>query len=284
MTTLAMLHRDVRERLSAAGVEDAALDARLMVEHFTGTERIDAIRAPQIAVAADAEGNIRQAVTRRLAGEPVHRIIGWREFFGLKLRLSPATLEPRADTETLVELVLPYLREKAASRGKARILDLGTATGAIALALLSQIPEILAVGTDISAQALATALENADLNGLGGRFEARMSNWFEDVEGRYDAILSNPPYIASSLIETLSPEVRLFDPRRALDGGADGLDAYRTIAGGSSAHLGEGGYVAVEIGYDQKDQVSDIFARQGFRLEQAARDLGGHDRALIFRH
>jgi len=111
-----------------------------------------------------------------------------------------------------------------------------------------------------------------------------MSNWFEDVEGRYDAILSNPPYIASSLIETLSPEVRLFDPRRALDGGADGLDAYRTIAGGSSAHLGEGGYVAVEIGYDQKDQVSDIFARQGFRLEQAARDLGGHDRALIFRH
>jgi release factor glutamine methyltransferase len=284
MTTLGALHRHARDRLKRAGVEDAALDARLIVEHFTGTERIDAIRAPEMPVIHEAEKGIEDAVARRLAGEPVHRIIGWREFFGLKLRLSPETLEPRPDTETLVELVLPFLREKVARQGNARILDLGTGTGAIALALLSQIPEISAVGTDISAEALATAVENANLNGVGERFEGRKSSWFENVEGRYDAILSNPPYIASSVMETLSPEVRLFDPQRALHGGADGLAAYRAIVSGSSSHLGDHACVAVEIGYDQKDQVSDIFARQGFRLEQAARDLGGHHRALIFSH
>jgi len=284
VTTLAAFHRHVRDKLRAAGVEDAALDARLIVEHFTGTERIDAIRAPEMPVATEVEEKISEAIARRLAGEPVHRIIGWREFFGLKLELSPETLEPRPDTEALVELVLPYLRGKVAHTGQARILDIGTGTGAIALALLSQIPEISAVGTDISAEALATAVGNANLNGVGDRFEGRISNWFEDVEGRYDVILSNPPYIASSVIETLSPEVRLFDPRAALDGGIDGLDAYRVIAAGSDARLGQDARVAVEIGYDQKDQVSAVFEREGFRLERAARDFGGHDRALIFRH
>jgi len=284
MTTLAALHRHARARLQDAGIENAALDARLLVEHFTGTERIDAIRAPETPVAADAEDEISDAVARRLAGEPVHRIVGWREFFGLRLKLSPETLEPRPDTETLVELVLPYLREKVGRSGRARILDLGTGTGAVALALLSQIPEITAVGTDISADALATAVGNANLNGVGERFEGRLSNWLGNVEGRYDVILSNPPYIASPMIKTLSPEVRLFDPQRALDGGADGLDAYRAIAACSGAHLGQNGYVAVEIGHDQKDEVSVIFTREGFRLERVARDLGGHHRALIFSH
>jgi release factor glutamine methyltransferase len=284
MATLSALHRHVRAYLHDAGIKDAILDARLIVEHFTGTERIDAIREPEMPVPPEAEEKISDAVARRLAGEPVHRIIGWREFFGLRLKLSPETLEPRPDTETLVELVLPCLRETVARNGQARLLDLGTGTGAIALALLSQIPEVSAVGTDISAEALAIAVENANLSGVGERFEGKVSNWFMEVEGRYDVILSNPPYIASSVIETLLPEVRLFDPQRALDGGADGLDAYRAIAAGSGAHLGENAYVAVEIGHDQKDQVSDIFAREGFELERAARDLGGHDRALIFRH
>jgi release factor glutamine methyltransferase len=283
MTALGALHRHARARLQDAGIEDAALDARLIVEHFTATERIDAIRSPEMPVAPDAEKKIGDAVERRLAHEPVHRIIGWREFFGLRLELSPETLEPRPDTETLVDLVLPFLREKAASRGGARILDLGTGTGAVALALLAEIPEITAVGTDISAQAIATALENAKLNGVDARFEGKVSNWFADVEGRYDVILSNPPYVASSMIETLSPEVRHFDPRNALDGGPDGLQAYRAIAAGSATHLGEEGYVAVEIGYDQRDQVSHVFAREGFRLQRVARDFGGHDRALIFR-
>jgi len=283
VTTLGALYRHTRARLQAAGVENAALDARLIVEHFTGAERIDAIRAPETPVASDMEENIEVAIERRLAHEPVHRIIGWREFFGLKLRLSAETLEPRPDTEVLVELVLPFLREKAGSLGGARILDLGTGTGAIAIALLAHIPEISAVGTDISAEAIATAARNANLNGVGERFEGRISNWFEDVGNGYDVILSNPPYIVSSVIETLSPEVRLFDPRRALDGGADGLDAYRVIAAGSAPHLKDDGYVAVEIGHDQMDAVSDLFAHRGFRLEEVAKDLGGHDRALIFR-
>jgi release factor glutamine methyltransferase len=283
VTTLGALYRNTRDRLKAAGIENAALDARLIVEHFTGTERIDVIRSPEMPVASDAEEKTSDAITRRLAHEPVHRIIGWREFSGLKLRLSRETLEPRPDTEVLVELVLPLLRNRVAAIGGARILDLGTGTGAIALALLSRIPEISAVGTDISAEAIATAVGNANLNGIGERFEGRVSNWFEDVGTRYDVILSNPPYIVSSLIETLSPEVSRFDPRRALDGGADGLDAYRVVAAGAASHLEDGGRVAVEIGHDQKDPVTDLFAHRGFRLEEEAKDLGGRDRALIFR-
>lgn len=283
MITLGVLHRNAHQRLKAGGIENAALDARLIVEHFTGTERIDAIRAPETPVASDVEENIEVAIKRRLAREPVHRIIGWRGFFGLKLRLSAETLEPRPDTEVLVELVLAFLRKKAAGTSGARILDLGTGTGAIALALLAQIPEISAVGADISAMAIATAVGNANLNGVGERFEGRISNWFEDVGNGYDVILSNPPYIVSSVIETLSPEVRLFDPRRALDGGADGLDAYRIVAADSPPHLSDDGYVAVEIGHDQRDAVTDLFSHQGFRLEGVAKDLGGHDRALIFR-
>lgn len=282
MTTLGALHRYVRVRLQDAGIEDAALDARLIVEHFTGTERVDAVRSPEMPVAPGIEETIKDAVARRLGHEPVHRIIGWREFFGLRLQLSPETLEPRPDTETLVELALPLLREKVAKAGRASILDLGTGTGAVALALLSRIPEISALGTDISAAALATAIGNAKLSGVEERFEGKLSDWFADVDGRYDLILSNPPYIESSTIETLSPEVRIFDPRQALDGGIDGLDAYRAIAAGSKAHLEEDGLVAVEVGYDQKYRVSAIFARQGFRLQKAAKDLAGHDRALIF--
>lgn len=279
--TLAALLRYARQRLSRAGLAEAALEARLLVEHFTQTDRTMVLAHPERAVSEPEARAIAGALDQRIAGVPVHRIIGKREFFGLTLRLSPETLEPRPDTEALVELVLPVLKRLAAS-GACRILDLGTGTGAIALALLQQLPFATALGTDIQPGALETAAANADLNGLGRHFDTKVSNWFAEIDGRFHAIVSNPPYIASKEIATLSREVREHDPIQALDGGADGLDAHRIIADQAAAFLEPGGVVAVEIGYDQRDSVKALFEAQGFAVAGQSRDLGGHDRVLMF--
>lgn len=282
-TTLRSLHAAARRTLEAAGLAEAALDARLLVEALTGTTRTEAIAAPDRQVDAETAVQLAQAVRRRLAGEPVHRIIGRREFYGLDLALSAGTLEPRPDTEALVDLVLPHLRGIVAERGAARLLDLGTGTGAIALALLSEVPGSFATATDISRDALDTAGANAARCGLTGRFSTRLSDWFADVDGRFDLIVSNPPYIESAAIAGLAPEVRLFDPAAALDGGADGLDAYRAIARGAGAHLGEGGAIGIEIGHLQRAATITIFQGSGYELASEAKDLGGRDRALMFR-
>src|SRR5262245_20458914 len=176
-TTLAAVLAEARRRLAAGDIDDPALEARMIVEHCTGTERKDAIAAPGLHVSPEALAKIDDAVSRRLAGEPVHRIFGWRDFYGLRLRLSPETLEPRPDTETLVDAVLPFLRETVKREGRCRILDLGTGTGAIALALASQVPEVLVTATDISAGALATATANAAVLGLSARFVPLISDW-----------------------------------------------------------------------------------------------------------
>lgn len=281
--TLASLHAGARRTLEAAGLPDAALDARILVEALTGTSRTDAVVSPERPVADAAAVEVGRAVRRRLAGEPVHRIIGRREFYGLELRLAPETLEPRPDTEALVDLVLPALRETAARAGVARVLDLGTGTGAIALALLQQVPGSFATGTDIARGALDAAASNAARLGLAGRFSTVRSDWFEAVHGRFDLIVSNPPYIATGEIAALAAEVRLHDPLAALDGGADGLDAYRALAAGAARHLSGEGIVAVEIGHLQKDDTIAIFRGNGFALAGEKRDLGGRDRALMFR-
>lgn len=280
--TLSVILRRARTRLAQGGIVDAGLDARLLVEHFSGTTRTQAISQPDRMVDATAVAAIEAALARRIAGEPVHRILGFRDFYGLRLLLSKETLEPRPDTEALVDAVLPFVRATVAGKGSCSILDLGTGTGAIALALLSAVPQAVATGVDISADALATAARNADDLGLAGRFSALKSDWFEKISGRYDAIVSNPPYIAGKEIATLQKEVRDFDPLRALDGGADGLDAYRIIAAGTAAYLEKDGIVAVEIGSTQKDDVTALFGQAGFRAVEAVRDLAGNDRVLVF--
>ncbi len=280
--TLSDLLREARHQLTEAGIADAALDARLLVEHFSGTTRTDAITDPDRLIDVRTVDDIQAVLARRIAGEPVHRILGFREFYGLRLSLSKETLEPRPDTETLVEAVLPFVRQTVQRKGTCRILDLGTGTGAIALALLSAVPQANAVGADISADALATAARNARDLGLAGRFSTLQSDWFEKISDRYDAIVSNPPYIGVKEIATLQKEVRDFDPRRALDGGADGLDAYRIIAANAAGYLETGGIVAVEIGNTQKKDVTALFDQAGFTRLQAVRDLGGNDRALVF--
>lgn len=280
--SLGALLRHVRAGLEQAGMPDAGLEARLIVEHATGASRTDILldphRLPTLAQTALALA----ALERRLAGEPVHRVVGEREFYGLRLKLSAATLEPRPDTEALVDLALPRLRALCDRHGGARVLDLGTGTGAVALALIGEEPRATATATDISADALATAGGNADINALGGRFTPLQSDWFSAIAGRFHMIVSNPPYIASSQIKTLQREVRDHDPLAALDGGEDGLDAYRAIADGAGAHLAPDGSVAVEIGHDQAETVPAIFAARGFRLAESRRDLAGTMRALMF--
>lgn len=279
---LGPLVRHLRAELEAAGKPDAALDARLIVEHFTDTTRTDAVLDPDRQVGDSAYQEILAALARRLAGEPVHRIIGAREFYSLKLTLSPSTLEPRPDTEALVDLALPHVRRAAAKTGSCRILDLGTGTGAIALALVSQEQRASVVAVDISEDALETASRNADINGLSARFSARKSDWYETVAERFHVIVSNPPYIPSTEIASLEREVREHDPPVALDGGADGLDAYRKIAAGAFAHLEADGIVAVEIGFGQEVDVTAIFGAAGFDLVAEAEDLAGRTRALAF--
>ncbi|MCO5145617.1 MAG: peptide chain release factor N(5)-glutamine methyltransferase [Aquamicrobium sp.] len=280
--TLGALLRHVRRALEEAGVTDAGLDARLIVEHAAGASRTDLVTDSGRPIGHAQVEAARTMLARRLAGEPVHRILGSREFYGLRLALSAGTLEPRPDTEALVEAALPFARRAADRHGACRILDLGTGTGAVALALLAQEPRAQAVASDISPDALATAAANADMTGVAPRFTAVRSDWFGGIEGRFHLIVSNPPYIASSEIAMLAKEVREHDPRAALDGGADGLDAYRAIAAGAPAHLETDGVVAVEIGIGQEADVEALFATQGFGLASTARDLGDVLRALVF--
>lgn len=279
MTTLSGLHRAARARLATAGVVEAALDARLLVEALTGTTRADALARPEAPVPADAAGRVHAALARRAAGEPVHRILGRREFYGLPLALSPDTLEPRPDTETLVDLALSLLPDRSAPLS---ILDLGTGTGAVGLALLSVLRSARAVLTDIVPGALSTAAANAAALGLAERVETCVSDWFASVEGRFDLIVSNPPYIPEADIAGLAVEVVRHDPWRALDGGPDGLDAYRAIASGAADFLAPGGFVAVEIGAGQGDDVRAVFSRAGFAPRASAGDLSGRERSLAF--
>ena len=280
--TLAEVLAAARRQLADGGIADAAQDARALVSGILKLSPTAILTEGARVLGAAEQAAVDAAVARRVAREPVHRILGHRAFSRLDLALSPETLEPRPDTEVLVDTLVPYARKILAETGGCRILDLGTGTGAICLALLDLVPGATGVGADLSAGALETARRNADLNGVADRFEAVESDWFAAVTGAFDIIVSNPPYIVRSVVGTLDDEVRLFDPILALDGGEDGLDAYRAIAAGAGDHLRENGLVAYEIGYDQKDAVTAIMRENGFARIEAVADLGGNDRALVF--
>ncbi|MFS8125042.1 peptide chain release factor N(5)-glutamine methyltransferase [Rhizobium sp. BR 250] len=272
-----------RKRLQAAGIDDPLLDARLLIAEVVDFSLTDFVMKPDRPVTVEENTRIITMIERRASGEPVHRILGHREFHGLDLLLSKETLEPRPDTEVLVDTLLPALKKVVLARGSARILDMGTGTGAIALALLKECPDATGIGSDISADALETAARNAARNGLAGRFETIRSDWFEKISGRFDIIVSNPPYIRTDIVATLDQEVRNHDPMAALDGGQDGLAPYRLIAADAGRFLVENGIVGVEIGFDQRLDVSAIFASHGFSLLDAVKDYGGNDRVLTFR-
>ncbi|WP_273792175.1 peptide chain release factor N(5)-glutamine methyltransferase [Brucella anthropi] len=275
---------DARARLRAAELDTPDLDARILVEWATGKTRLDLISAPEQFVDSAAVEALSDALDRREKGEPVHRIMGIREFFGLPFRLSPATLEPRPDTEVLVELVIPALEEIAVQNGTLELLDMGTGTGAIIISLLHRFERAHGIGLDMAEGALAMARINAVANGVGDRFAALKSDWFQNVSGRFHLIVSNPPYIPHEDIAGLSREVREHDPLAALDGGADGLNFYRALAQKAADHLYKDGMVAVEIGAGQFQDVQALFESAGFSLAGDASDLGGHRRAMLFAH
>ena len=279
--TLAEALAAARRRLSEAGIADAAQDARLLIAGLLQLSSTAFVIDGARPLDSAEQAAIDAALARRVAREPVHRILGHRAFSRLDLALSPETLEPRPDTEILVDTLVPHAQGMVARDG-CRILDLGTGTGAICLALLDLVAGSTGVGADYSAGALETARHNADINGVADRFETVESDWFSAVTGMFDIIVSNPPYIVRSVVGTLDEDVRLYDPILALDGGEDGLDAYRAIAAGVGEHLRENGLVAYEIGYDQKDTVTAIMREKGFVRIEAVQDLGGNDRVLVF--
>jgi release factor glutamine methyltransferase len=281
MTTLDDMMAHIRNCFLVADIDDPVAEARIIVGGLLGLERVDFIARGDEHLSLADEIRIHEAVGRRVRGEPPYRILGKRSFYGLEFKLSAGTLEPRPDTETLVDAVLEEL--KGRENEALAILDLGTGTGAICQALLAHLPNATGIGTDLSPDALATAEENAALNGLSGRFAVRQSDWFEKISGAHDVIVSNPPYIRRKVIPSLEREVRDFDPHVALDGGDDGLVAYREIAANARPFLKEGGLIAVETGFDQRHSVEDIFRKCGFRLVKARKDYGGNDRVQIFR-
>lgn len=272
-----------RQKLASAGVGDPLLDARTLIGEVIGFSLTDFVTKPDRDLTPEEAARIAAMLERRAAGEPVHRILGHREFYGMDFLLSKETLEPRPDTEILVDTLLPHLQQMVRSNGSARVLDLGIGTGAICLALLKESAGTTGIGSDISTDALETAAKNAERIGVGERFETVRSDWFENISGSFDIIVSNPPYIRSDVVATLDREVRYHDPLAALDGGQDGLAPYRHIAADAARFLVENGIVGVEIGFDQRLDVSAIFASHGFVLLEAVKDYGGNDRVLTFR-
>lgn len=273
----------VRAAFRAACLETADLDARMLTAGIADLEPHRLVTGGEAPLAADVRERLAQAAWERLNGKPVHRILGAREFYGLKLGLSPATLEPRPDTECLVDAVLPFVRSTAEEKGGCSIADLGIGTGAIGLALLAECPSAQCLGVDVSAEAVATALDNARALGLSGRYTAVVGDWLSGLEARFDLIVSNPPYIPTNDLARLEREVTEHDPRLALDGGPDGLAAYRVIADQAARRLEEGGLVALEIGLGQRASVNALFSLAGFDQAAVFPDLGGVDRVLCFK-
>ncbi|MBP1858842.1 peptide chain release factor N(5)-glutamine methyltransferase [Rhizobium herbae] len=280
--TLDSLFAEARARFLKAHIGEAALDARVLISGLLDLPAVAFMTRGDEVVSQKDALRIRAAIDRRAAHEPVHRILGEREFYGLMLGMSEHTLEPRPDSEMIVEGLIPFAQKIVAAKKCCQILDLGTGTGAICLALLSAVPEATGVGSDLSPGAVAMAQANAARNTLDQRFSGVESDWFGSIVGKFDIIVSNPPYIRTEVVASLAPEVRDHDPALALDGGVDGLDAYRTIAAHAAGHLADDGIVGVEIGYDQMQVVGELFEGEGFRVIDRVRDLGGNDRAILF--
>jgi release factor glutamine methyltransferase len=282
--TVEAARRTLAARFRSAQIDPAEIDARTLAGAVLGLDLTGLIVAAARPVTAEESSRLEDFALRRLAGEPVARILGFTEFWGLSLQLSPATLEPRPDTETVVELALDIWRGERDTNSRPLIADLGTGSGAILLALLSELPEATGVGTDISLMALRTASGNAARLGLAQRAMFVACNYAAALSGTFDLLVSNPPYIRSAEIANLPSEVRHYDPRGALDGGTDGLDAYRALVPQAAGLLAPGATLVVEAGIGQSGHIEALMAAAGLMLESPARaDLAGISRAVAGR-
>jgi release factor glutamine methyltransferase len=267
----------LRRAFAEAGLDTPDLDARLLLTEALRVDAAEIAARPDVALGSDAAERLAGFARRRLAGEPIGRILGRREFWSLPFALSPETLEPRPETETVVETALSLVADRQAGL---RILDLGTGSGCLLVALLHELPRATGLGIDRSPGALATARGNAKRNGVGDRAAFVASDWAGALNARFDLIVSNPPYIPAPDIAGLAPEVREHDPRAALDGGHDGLAAYRTLFAEAAAVLAVPGTLVVEIGAGQEQPVAALAVARNLRVVALARDLGGRPRAL----
>lgn len=278
------LHTALKEatgRLVEAGAETARLDAELLMGRALGLSREELFLASARPLKGEETTYFEALVSRRIGREPVARILGTKEFWSMDFVLNEATLVPRPDSETLVVAVLQEIGE--AKDNPLRILDLGTGTGCLLLALLSELPAAYGVGVDSDESALAAATDNARRLDLQGRTEFHQGDWFAALgpdAGGFDVIVSNPPYIPSGEIAELAPEVAKYDPRSALDGGADGLDAYRQIAAGARGVMAPGGLLVMELGAGQEDAVSRTLEDNGFTVRALYDDLAGVARVI----
>ena len=275
--TLVKAWGQAKARLEAAGLAGPVLDARLLVEAAADASRADIVGDPHRVLSAEQEATLEDYLSRREHREPVSHILGRRGFWKLLLKVTPDVLTPRPDTETVVEYVLRDFPEHAAWT----VLDLGIGSGAILLSILAERPAARGLGVDVSSEALAVARDNAAQLGLAGRLALLRGDWTAGLEGdSFDLVVSNPPYIADAVIETLEPEVRDHEPRIALSGGADGLDHYRILAPEILRVLKPGGRFAVEIGYDQRGAVEALFRDAGAIGVSTLPDLANRDRVV----
>jgi release factor glutamine methyltransferase len=263
-----------------AGIEDADVDARLLVGHALHLDRARLIAQSDRILEAREINVINALAARRLKREPVSRIIGLKEFWSIALAITPDVLVPRPETETVVEGALDFVVRGGLRMEKLRILDIGTGSGALLLALLRELPNATGTGTDISTGALKVARENAARCGVEGRCTFVVCDIASVVEGPFDLLVSNPPYIAHNEITSLAPEVKNYDPTVALDGGDDGLAAYRAIAADAKRLLAPGARMFVELGAGQEAAVRDLFTNVGLIAGIARTDLAGIPRVL----
>ncbi len=271
---------EARRRLRAAGIEDAGREARLLLGHVAGLDAAAIIGHPERHLAPEAMRAMAEAVSDRARRRPMAQVTGSREFWSLPFRVTPATLDPRPDSETVVGAVLDHVGDRRAPR---TVLDLGTGSGCLLLALLSELPNATGLGIDISAEAIAVAGANAVTLGLGQRANFTVADWDRALSGQFEIVVCNPPYIPSGEIDSLAPEISRHEPRRALDGGRDGLDAYRALAPSLTRRLAGGGFAAIEIGAGQRSMVEPIFADAGLATTECVADLAGISRCLIVR-
>lgn len=276
--TLGQAVRVLAARLAAVGIDSARLDARLLAAQALGIEPSRVLTHPETALTAEEAVRLDDLAARRLDREPMSHILGHRGFWTLDLKVTRDTLDPRPDTETVVETVLDLCSDR---QRPWRILDFGTGSGCILLALLSEYGNARGTGIDLSAAALAVAGENAVRTGLAARVVFSCGDWGRGLDGPFDIVVSNPPYIPDNDIDALEPEVACHEPRSALAGGKDGLECYRALAPEVSRLLVRGGLCVMEVGAGQDGEVASLLAEAGLRPLPARRDLAGIARCVV---
>jgi release factor glutamine methyltransferase len=269
---------DAIPALAAASIDEPRREARLLLSAVLGVDAAAVLGNSDRGLRAEERARFEALIARRAAHEPAARLLGRREFWSLDFALSSETLVPRPDSETVIEAVLAHIGERGAPL---RLLDLGTGSGCLLLALLSELPAASGIGVDIAPNAALTAQRNAVALGLADRADFVAGSWAAALAGRFDVIVVNPPYIPSKAIAGLAPEVGRHDPHRALDGGSDGLDSYRALAPEMVRLLREGGSAAFELGAGQARPVKAIMRRAGLAIVEIRRDLAGVERCLV---